>query len=218
MMLQYPIFFTFLAAVQVYAVPLNINLGAYSPALVVGDGEISLGGAGEASTLMSTLATGAADAAQANGQGEGEQGEGAPPTEAQVETPTVEAGEAAEDGSPAAAIRKSLDPSAIPNVKREVEADGADAARKLKIRDFKQALDYAKEAMTNQPKIELGTGEGGSGVGVVVGPGINVPVDSAANGAQPDGDEPASAEKLKRDAGEIEETKRGVTLLAMVEL
>lgn len=50
----------FVAAVS--AVPLNINLGAYSPALVVGDGEISVGSAEKASELIETLATGAATA------------------------------------------------------------------------------------------------------------------------------------------------------------
>jgi hypothetical protein len=44
-----------LAATSVYAVPLNINLGAYSPALVVGDGEISFGSGAEAEALVNTL-------------------------------------------------------------------------------------------------------------------------------------------------------------------
>jgi len=48
-------------AATVAAVPLNINLGAYSPALVVGDGEITLGNANEAGGLMATLASGAAN-------------------------------------------------------------------------------------------------------------------------------------------------------------
>lgn len=39
----------------VSAVPLNINLGAYSPALVVGDGEISFGGKADVNTLMTAL-------------------------------------------------------------------------------------------------------------------------------------------------------------------
>jgi hypothetical protein len=53
-----------LAALSVSAVPLNINLGAYSPALVVGDGEISFGGSPErASELLQTLASGAATGA-----------------------------------------------------------------------------------------------------------------------------------------------------------
>lgn len=48
--------------------PLNINLGAYSPALVVGDGAIAFGGGGE----------GGAEAVLAEGAGEaGGEGEGA---------------------------------------------------------------------------------------------------------------------------------------------
>jgi hypothetical protein len=57
-------------ALAVSAVPLNINLGAYSPALVVGDGEISFGNSPErASQVLQTLATGAQNGAtgQANG-------------------------------------------------------------------------------------------------------------------------------------------------------
>lgn len=45
---------SFLAA-NVVALPLNINLGAYSPALVVGDGEISFGGKQDVSNLMNAL-------------------------------------------------------------------------------------------------------------------------------------------------------------------
>jgi hypothetical protein len=45
---------SFLAA-NVAALPLNINLGAYSPALVVGDGEISFGGKADVSSLMNAL-------------------------------------------------------------------------------------------------------------------------------------------------------------------
>ncbi|TLD12498.1 uncharacterized protein PgNI_03412 [Pyricularia grisea] len=45
------------------AVPLNINLGAYSPALVVGDGEISFGGGEEVSSLMNALEGAAVNAA-----------------------------------------------------------------------------------------------------------------------------------------------------------
>ncbi|ELQ44288.1 hypothetical protein OOU_Y34scaffold00094g79 [Pyricularia oryzae Y34] len=45
------------------AVPLNINLGAYSPALVVGDGEISFKGGEEVSSLMNALEGAAVNAA-----------------------------------------------------------------------------------------------------------------------------------------------------------
>ena len=61
-----------LAAALAQALPLNINLGAYSPALVVGDGEISFGGEAGAEALVNSLegaavsgATGAANAAAA---------------------------------------------------------------------------------------------------------------------------------------------------------
>jgi hypothetical protein len=68
-MLSREVLLAVLAALSVSAVPLNINLGAYSPALVVGDGEISFGGSPErASELLQTLATGAVNGAVANGQ------------------------------------------------------------------------------------------------------------------------------------------------------
>lgn len=44
-----------LLTAQLNALPLNINLGAYSPALVVGDGEISFGGKQDVSNLMNAL-------------------------------------------------------------------------------------------------------------------------------------------------------------------
>ena len=49
-------FVALLAATSISAVPLNINLGAYSPALVVGDGEISFRGAEDVAVLVETLA------------------------------------------------------------------------------------------------------------------------------------------------------------------
>ncbi|KIW03972.1 uncharacterized protein PV09_04806 [Verruconis gallopava] len=61
--------FAALAALSVSALPLNINLGAYSPALVVGDGEISFGGSPErASEVLQTLSTGAQNGAVPAGQ------------------------------------------------------------------------------------------------------------------------------------------------------
>lgn len=49
-----------------YALPLNINLGAYSPALVVGDGEISFGGKQDVTNLMNALEGAAVNAASGN--------------------------------------------------------------------------------------------------------------------------------------------------------
>lgn len=61
----------FLAATTITAVPLNINLGAYSPALVVGDGEISFGGAESAEALVNTLAGASAGTEAAAGANNG---------------------------------------------------------------------------------------------------------------------------------------------------
>lgn len=68
MLFSYSTVVAILASTAV-AAPLNINLGAYSPAVVVGDGEISFAaGAGGAESLVSTLqgqaATGGAAVAQ----------------------------------------------------------------------------------------------------------------------------------------------------------
>lgn len=38
---------------------------------------------------------------------------------------------------------------------------------------FDRALNYATTALTTSPKIELGTGEGGAGVGIIVEAGVN---------------------------------------------
>ena len=54
---------TILAATSVTSLPLNINLGAFSPALVVGDGGISFGGEAEASNIMTTLGGASQEAA-----------------------------------------------------------------------------------------------------------------------------------------------------------
>jgi len=62
------IFLVSLLASSINALPLNINLGAYSPALVVGDGEISFGGKQDVSNLMNALEGAAVSGAAANGQ------------------------------------------------------------------------------------------------------------------------------------------------------
>ena len=55
-----------LLACSISGLPLNINLGAYSPALVVGDGEISFGGNQDVSNLMNALEGAAVQGAAAN--------------------------------------------------------------------------------------------------------------------------------------------------------
>ncbi|OCK84330.1 hypothetical protein K432DRAFT_128346 [Lepidopterella palustris CBS 459.81] len=211
-----PLLFCIFAA-TVSAVPLNINLGAYSPALVVGDGEISFDSTQKASELMETLATGAATA-----------GQGAPPAnEAGTPPPAAPPLPEKARGNPAEAL--AVPP---PNVrapsKRELddgmgELDLVSAAAQWIKRDiagFKEALSFAERAMQNQPKVELGTGAGGSGVGVIVNGGLNVPANSAANGAPPPG---GAAAKVKRSLDtEVDESEMTaapkMTLVAITEV
>ncbi len=143
------------------ALPLNINLGAYSPALVVGDGEISFGGTETAATTLATLSEGAT-------------------TTAKESTPngvTI---------NPAISASPSPSPSPSPSLAAGVLGIGkssigprADTTRVEERRDeieqrdiagFNAALNFAAGGLANGPTVELGTGEGGSGVGITVKP------------------------------------------------
>ncbi|WYZ40994.1 hypothetical protein EsH8_IV_001335 [Colletotrichum jinshuiense] len=103
-------------------VPLNINLGAYSPALVVGDGALTFGG-----------------------------------------------GEAAAGGEGAAAAA-----AAVPNVpgaaQRGIIAGRDEKKMEKRQSGFDRALTFAEAALTKGPKVQLGNGEGGAGVGMIVDP------------------------------------------------
>jgi len=201
------------------AVPLNINLGAYSPALVVGDGEIAIGEAKSASELMATLASGSNEAAATNGeaaaqQGQQEQGEqageqnGGQPAE----------GEAAKRAPNL--LRRAISdflskrapvPAPAPVTDDKLAAvEGAMEWIKRDLPGFEAALNYAREALKDQPKIELGSPN--AGIGIIVNPGVNVPQGSAAAGA------PAAERKAKR--GEVaEETESPkMTLVAITEV
>ena len=237
-MLSHTVLLALVAAVG--AVPLNINLGAYSPALVVGDGEISLGAAGAAgaSELMATLAQGAqqgaaggeaarqgqqreAEQAQQGGeaaQGEAQQGEAAPQGEQQQEQPAE--GEAAKRGNLVRDINEILKRNAAP-APEPTESAHIDAVAaavewiKRDINSFNAALGYAERAQQNQPKVELGTGAEGSGVGITVNAGLNVPANSAANGAAAPGGERAA----KRSEEVVEDAEAPkMTLVAITEV
>ncbi|KAK3071757.1 hypothetical protein LTS18_014791, partial [Coniosporium uncinatum] len=242
-MVRYSIIFAIATAAVVTAVPLNINLGAYSPALVVGDGEISFGGAQSAGELMSTLASGAATAGNAPGAA-GQPGQAGQPGEAGGQAPAPAAPQPAapqpaaegQQGqlatSPITAtpqantiqsstssttdiltnnvdtsksvdlpdtpapvaemIGKGMDPAFRPLIKRpnmerrspsteplesrlapsssspsssSTTSSSSSTASKLLARDiagFREALNYAREAMKNQPEVELGTGAEGA--------------------------------------------------------
>ncbi|UPX17408.1 uncharacterized protein EKO05_0007767 [Ascochyta rabiei] len=180
-----------LVAVSVSAVPLNINLGAYSPALVVGDGEISLGSKESASELMATLASGAASKG-----GEGQQ-------------------QAAKRSMNLRRAVNQLLGKRAPTPAEGQMAAVEDAMQWIKrdLQGFNAALGYAKEAMKNSPKIEMGSEN--AGVGLVVSPGVNVPQNSAANGAA------AGGKKAKRDEVEVEDEGGDapkMTLVAITEV
>ncbi|KAF2845623.1 hypothetical protein T440DRAFT_472526 [Plenodomus tracheiphilus IPT5] len=200
----------------VAAVPLNINLGAYSPALVVGDGEISLGSTESASELMATLASGAA----ANGGG----AEGAAQPAGQQEQPAAAAEQPpAEAAAPAEQPAERGTAKRSPNFRRALDkilgrrdpapepkmaaVEGAMEWIKRDLQGFNAALSYAREAMKDAPKIELGTEH--AGIGILVNPGVNVPKDSAAAG---------SSEKRKRDEVVSEDDAPKMTLVAITEV
>ncbi|KAH6862799.1 hypothetical protein B0T12DRAFT_347870 [Alternaria alternata] len=181
----------------VAAVPLNINLGAYSPALVVGDGEISLGSTESASQLMATLASGAA----ANAGGEG--------AAAQEEQPAE--GEAGKRSILRRAISDILGKRNPAPVEPKMAAvEEAMQWIKRDLAGFNAALGYAKEAQKDMPKVEMGTEN--AGVGLLVNPGVNVPKDSAAAGTPP------AEKKTKRDEVVEEEDAPKMTLVAITEV
>lgn len=232
-MLSHTVLLALVAAVG--AVPLNINLGAYSPALVVGDGEISLGAAGAAgaSELMATLAQGAQQGAEGGaarqGQGQQQQGgqgeaarqgnEAQPQGEAQAAaTPQEEKpaeGEAAKRGNLVRDINAILKREAAPEPTESAHIDAVAAAVewiKRDINSFNAALSYSERAQQNQPKVELGTGAEGSGVGITVNAGLNVPANSAANGAT------ARPAKAKRSEVVEDSESPKMTLVAITEV
>jgi hypothetical protein len=102
-----------LAALSVSAVPLNIVLGAYSPALVVGDGEISFGGSPErASEVLQTLASGAQNGAVPSGQTPPAPA-AAPAGEGAAARPAGEGIQSAAAGTPASTITPGNNPEGV---------------------------------------------------------------------------------------------------------
>lgn len=192
------------AAKLTAALPLNINLGAYSPALVVGDGEISFGGGQDVAELMNTLqgaAVSAAEGAAAGGEAAG--GEAAV---TQPATGGEGAGQTEEAAVVAAAAERNLKETAndivntlgTAQVEEHASLNEGNRAVKEKrdLSGFDRALDYAEVALTKGPKIQLGTEE--AGVGIIIDPlagSIGAPA--------------AGAERVKRD---VEGTKKRRTV------
>lgn len=157
------------------ALPLNINLGAFSPALVVGDGKISFGGEADVSNLMTALG--------------GASQEVSPPAGIQRASVVTEDGPTVVEATPAVesqsnpkvelqgqGIGRAVEPR-LPDA--ELGADTARAEkgkRDLEVQErdlagFNAALAFATGALKTGPEVQLGTGEGGSGVGIIVKPG-----------------------------------------------
>ncbi|KAK3359983.1 hypothetical protein B0T25DRAFT_116541 [Lasiosphaeria hispida] len=185
------------------ALPLNINLGAYSPALVVGDGEISFGGKQDVSALMNALEGAAVNAAA-----------GAAAAPAAVAAPAVAEPAAAPATAPAVEVA-SADPTlsqqaqqiaTLQGMGKEIapRVNGVSQTPKVAKRDlagFDRALKYAEAALTKGPDIQLGTGAEGSGVGIIV---DNQP--TAARGG---------GERRKRDVDESSAPRRRAKVTTM---
>ncbi|KAI0849059.1 hypothetical protein F5Y00DRAFT_73213 [Daldinia vernicosa] len=186
----------FLASVS--ALPLNINLGAYSPALVVGDGEISFGGGQDVTNLMNALEGAAVNAATGTAGGATKNVASAPVAATSaapidesgvvaaqsnpspiVETPKApKASETPETPEASATPATTVDPnleqqaaqiSGLQGMGKEIAPRDSESPKaKRDLAGFDRALKYAEAALTKGPLIQLGTGEGGAGVGIIV--------------------------------------------------
>jgi hypothetical protein len=188
--MQYQSFVAFALFGGINALPLNINLGAYSPALVVGDGEISFGGKQDVSNLMNALEGAAVSSAAANGQA----APAAPVAAALAQPATAGTNiNPAQDTTQVTSLQgmgKEIAPrivNLVPSAEKE----------KRDITGFNAALNYATGALKTSPEIQLGTGEGGSGVGITQKPG------SAAASATSTEPAAAAREVLQRDASSV---------------
>ncbi|TLS23817.1 hypothetical protein PpBr36_09032 [Pyricularia pennisetigena] len=177
------------AVVNAAPLPLNINLGAYSPALVVGDGAIEFEGAAGKNgvesiinTLQGAAVAGGARAAAAAAEGATQPATASQAAAAQPAAQQQGLGLGAKAVEPSILNEKaSLPlPGAAPlgprseevEVEDEAEAEGDDeqsASAPLQKRQnagFQAALNFAETALTKGPKIELGTHH--AGVGIIV--------------------------------------------------
>ncbi|KAH8668115.1 hypothetical protein BGZ60DRAFT_43781 [Tricladium varicosporioides] len=188
-----------LLAASAAALPLNINLGAYSPALVVGDGEISFGGKADVTNLMNALEGAAVNGAAANGQAGTATPAAAQPAAAQpaAAQPAVGQQPTAEGQATQIASLQGMGKEIAPRVVKL-------SSRDVKARDlsgFNAALKYATDAIKITPQIDLGTEA--SGVGILQRPGITA--------AQTPGT--AKPAKAKRDENAAPKMKTTVTTM-----
>ncbi|KAF4635863.1 hypothetical protein G7Y89_g2227 [Cudoniella acicularis] len=194
------------------AVPLNINLGAYSPALVVGDGEISFGGKADVTNLMNALEGAAVSGAAANGAAAPATPATTQPAQAAAAQPGTPAPQA--DGQQATQIAslqgmgKEIAPRVVRLAERAVE--GRDLS------GFDRALKYAADAIKTTPEINLGTEASGVGIlqkaGSAAG-GTNTGTQPKAAGGQAPAQAPAAAKVKSRDETVSPKMKTTVTTM-----
>ncbi|KAI6381283.1 hypothetical protein MCOR25_001217 [Pyricularia grisea] len=160
--------------------PLNINLGAYSPALVVGDGAIEFEGAAKNSvesiinTLQGAAAAGATRAAATEGAAQPATSSQAATTQQQglgLGAKAVDTGILNEKASLPLPGSAPLGPRSekVEVEEEDAEEEEEDASAPLQKRQnegFQAALNYAEKALTKGPKIQMGTPA--AGVGIIV--------------------------------------------------
>ncbi|KAA8573100.1 hypothetical protein EYC84_003626 [Monilinia fructicola] len=174
-------------ATSISALPLNINLGAYSPALVVGDGEISFGGKADVSNLMNALEGAAVTGAATNGgTTQAQTAKPAPAPAPAAPAPAAPAAQEAakEEKTEAAQVTalQGMGKEIAPRIVRLERAD-VEKAAKRDIQTLNAALNYAANAIKTSPEVQLGTGEKGAGVGILVKPGSGAGTAAAAGTA-----------------------------------
>ncbi|KAK5658521.1 hypothetical protein OQA88_1913 [Cercophora sp. LCS_1] len=144
------------------ALPLNINLGAYSPALVVGDGEISFGGKQDVTQLVNAL-EGAAISAAANANNgiaaAAVPGGNSPAVQSAAVDPAL-----AQQAQQIATLQ-GLGRASVDNAQ---QLPSTNNMAKRDLAGFDRALQFAEVALTKGPDIQLGTGAEGSGVGIII--------------------------------------------------
>lgn len=212
-----------LAVLSAYvnAIPLNINLGAYSPALVVGDGEISFKGKEDVVDIMDALEGAAVSGAAKNG----EAGKTAPANGASMDDGVVSEnagvfppgtplqgmgkGVITGDGSPRiiTPLHKEIAPRITKLVKRKNSRRG--------INGFEAALSYASDSLSKNPGVELSTGVGGSGTGIIVSPSAGVGNGAANGGGNKNAGNPAGAKSIVLGRSEEASPKTKTTVTTM---
>ncbi|KAI0408222.1 hypothetical protein F4802DRAFT_594659 [Xylaria palmicola] len=209
----------FLASVN--GLPLNINLGAYSPALVVGDGEISFGGGQDVTSLLNALEGAAVTSAAANNGATNGAAQEVQALDAPADPTPAESTVAAQGGETVIPT-----PEATPEVTPDVTTAAADpnlqeqaaqistlqgmgkeiapreepeqAKTKRDLAGFDRALTYAEAALTKGPIIQLGTGEGGAGVGIIVDNRPSAAVGGEGNAKRDEASQPRRRTKVTR--------------------